>query len=214
MKTDKLTLFGQIEMLCQELEQEFDLIPVARKEKLLLLRDYISRKIEANETPQLIVICTHNSRRSHIGQLWLAIAADYFQLPPIHTFSGGTEDTAFNIRAVRAFQEIGFDIKSKEGAENPIYEVTWKKGMTPYLAFSKKYDSNPNPKEKFAAIMVCTEADVGCPIVQGCDFRLALPYEDPKAFDDTDLEEEKYIERIRQIGREILFSLGRCFNSP
>lgn len=57
--------------------------------------------------------------------------------------------------------------------------------------------------------MVCSSADKGCPIVFGCDFRLSLPYDDPKDFDDTDLEEEKYDERVRQIGREFLFSLSQ-----
>ena len=44
-----------------------------------------------------------------------------------------------------------------------------------------------------------------CPIVAGADFRIALPFEDPKAFDDTPLESEKYTERCRQIGREMLY---------
>ena len=56
--------------------------------------------------------------------------------------------------------------------------------------------------------MVCNSADQGCPIVSGCDFRLSLPYEDPKAYDDTDLESIKYAERCRQIGREMLFVLS------
>ncbi|MBI1226927.1 MAG: hypothetical protein GC192_16975 [Bacteroidetes bacterium] len=154
----------------------------------------------------MVVICTHNSRRSHIGQIWLAVGAEYYQLPEIQTFSGGTEATAFNIRAVRAFQRVGFDISTdKEETENPIYQISWKVGMKPYQAFSKKYEDEPNPKEKFAAVMVCSEADEGCPFVFGCDFRLSLPFDDPKEFDETELETAKYDERVRQIGREMLF---------
>jgi len=168
-------MFEKVENLCEVLEKEFDLIPKERKKKLLSLSDYVSRKIEANETPTLIVICTHNSRRSHIGQLWSAVGADYFNLPEIQTFSGGTEATAFNIRAVRAFQKVGFEISTEEtDSDNSTYQVRWKKGMEPYRAFSKKYDGEPNPKENFAAIMVCSQADEGCPIVVGCDFRLSF----------------------------------------
>ena len=200
--------FKKIETLCKELEQEFDLIPRERKEKLQELSAYIARKIEAEQVPKLVVICTHNSRRSHIGQIWLAVGADYFQLAEIQTFSGGTEATAFNSRAVKAFQQVGFEISTaNENEDNPIYDIRWMKEMKPYQAFSKRFEDAANPKEQFAGIMVCSQADKDCPAVVGCDFRLSLPYDDPKEFDDTEFEEEKYNERIKQIGREILFSL-------
>ena len=210
MEMQKNLISTEVNNLCRELELEFELIPKERKEKLLLLRDYIYQKTEENETSKLVVICTHNSRRSHIGQIWLAVGADYFQLSEIQTFSGGTEATAFNIRAVNAFQRIGFHISAKnKNADNPVYEIKWKEEMQAYEAFSKKYEDAPNPKENFAAIMVCSQADEACPMVFGCDFRLSLPYDDPKDFDNTNLEKAKYDERVRQIGREVLFSLSQ-----
>ena len=211
MNTDQKALNEKIAHGCTQLEAEFDSIPTDRKEKLSKLSNYISTKIMEAQTPKVVVICTHNSRRSHIGQLWLAVGADYYQLPDIHTFSGGTEITAFNSRAVKALQRIGFSISEKEEntTDNPIYHIHWKKGMDPYLAFSKKYPEHPNPKEKFAAVMVCSQADEGCPVVFGCDFRLTLPFEDPKEFDDTAFEAEKYDERVRQIGREMLFVMSQ-----
>lgn len=210
---NEMEITSEIDSFCKELEKEFPVIPKERKEKLLSLKDYILRKFEEHQIPKLVVICTHNSRRSHIGQVWLAVGTDYYQLPEIQTFSGGTEATAFNIRAVNALRKIGFEINTEaSGKENPIYQISWKEGMNPYRAFSKKYDDRPNPKEKFAAIMVCSEADAGCPFVFGCDFRLSLPYDDPKAFDGTDLEEEKYDERVREIGREMMFVLSNVSN--
>lgn len=195
-----------IENFCQELENEFGHITKERKEKLAVLGNYMADKFKENQTPKLVVICTHNSRRSHIGQIWLAVAADYFQLQGIQTFSGGTEATAFNIRAVKAFQRIGFGISTEgKNKDNPIYEIKWSEEMRPYEAFSKKYEDDPNPKINFAAIMVCSQADKGCPMVFGCDFRLSLPYDDPKDFDETEIEELKYDERVRQIGREMLY---------
>ncbi|MBT8220031.1 MAG: hypothetical protein KJP00_09405 [Bacteroidia bacterium] len=158
----------------------------------------------------MTVICTHNSRRSHIGQIWLATGADYYKLPEIQTFSGGTEATAFNPRAVQAMQRLGFEISTSDPeVENPRYHIRWKKDMAPYPAFSKKYEDPPNPTSAFAAIMVCSQADEGCPVVLGSDFRLSLPYDDPKNFDDTNLEKEKYDERAKQIGTEILFALSQ-----
>jgi len=208
MNTQQATLYPKLEAICLALQQEYDLIPSDRKTQLRTLSDYIFRKIQHKEAVKLVVICTHNSRRSHLGQLWLAVGADYFQLPDIHTFSGGTEATAFNIRAVHALQNIGFGIHTEiDGADNPLYDIRWQLDMPAYRAFSKKYEDAPNPDTQFAAIMVCTQADEGCPYVHGCDFRLPLPYDDPKAFDDTPLETAKYEERARQIGREMLFVL-------
>ncbi len=203
-------LFTQLAQYCQLLETEFHLIPSSRQTQLFLLRNYIAQKIANKETPQLIVICTHNSRRSHIGQLWLAIAATYYGLPPMATFSGGTEATAFNSRAVEAFKKTGLAIGTSDvTASNPIYEIKWTSDMPPYLAFSKKYNSAPNPTKKFAAIMVCTHADEGCPLVVGSDFRLSLPYNDPKAFDETPIAAIKYSEKVSEIGREVLFALSK-----
>ncbi len=205
------TLLEKIANTCAELAKEFDLIPVERKQQLQQLSDYFVQKNQQEISPKVIVICTHNSRRSHLGQIWLAVGATYYGLPKIDTFSGGTEATAFNHRAVAALQRIGFEITSKEHITptNPIYEVNWLKEAQPYKAFSTKYDSVPNPSQDFGAIMVCTSADKGCPIVAGADFRIALPFEDPKAFDDTPLESAKYTERCRQIGREMLYVLSQ-----
>ena len=195
--------------LCQALEQEFDDITIERKLKLIELSDFIISRKNEEEIARLVVICTHNSRRSHMGQIWAQVAADYYGIRKIETFSGGTEATAFNPRAVSAFKKVGFDVNTIENDDdNHTYELKWSEDMEAYQAFSKRYDDTPNPSEKFAAIMVCTSADEGCPVITGCDFRLSLPYEDPKAYDDTGLETEMYDERLRQIGREMLF----CFS--
>ncbi len=202
-------MFDHIANYCQQLEEEFDTIPGKRKKELEALSNYISDKYDKGEEPKLIVICTHNSRRSHLGQLWLAVGADYFGLSKIHTFSGGTEATAFNPRAVKAIKKAGFEVTTKElDSMNPKYQIRWNTDMDNYLAFSTRYDEDPNPKSRFGAIMVCTDADEKCPIVMGADFRLSLPYDDPKAFDDTPQESEKYNERCRQIGREMLYTIS------
>ena len=202
-------MYLHVSNLCQELINEWDLIPVERKSQLRQLSDYISRKIQEDTSVHLIVICTHNSRRSHMGQIWLSVAADYYGLDGIRTYSGGTEATAFNIRAVEAFRKLGFRITvSESDNDNHRYGILWSDNMNSSIAFSKRYDASPNPTENFGAIMVCTQADEGCPIIAGADFRLSLPYEDPKAYDYTELETEKYSERTRQIGREMLYAIS------
>ncbi|MEL6559974.1 MAG: protein-tyrosine-phosphatase [Bacteroidota bacterium] len=197
---------------CDEVVKEFDEIPEVRQTDLLKLTQYIRSKFDNDEIPKLIVICTHNSRRSHLGQVWLSVAVRYFGLPNIQTFSGGTEATAFNTRAVAALKNVGFEITDTgRGSSNPTYFIKYDQKTPAYQAFSKKYDSSPNPREGFAAIMVCSEADQGCPVVTGADFRIFLPYDDPKAFDETDIESAKYAERCRQIAREMLFVTSKIY---
>lgn len=204
-------VFPALKNLCDQLTTEFELIPTTRKTQLDKLAGYFSEKYKNGAVPKATVICTHNSRRSHIGQLWISVAAAYYDLPKVETFSGGTAITAFNPRAVKALQELGFEVTTENNqAENPVYQVRWNDGMPPYAAFSKRYDDPPNPLENFAAIMVCTSADEGCPLVAGCDFRMVLPFDDPKAFDDTPLAAAKYEERARDIGREFLYVFGQC----
>ncbi|AXG68772.1 protein ArsC [Kordia sp. SMS9] len=202
-------IFSELLQNIEKLTQNFDSIPSDRKAQLETLSAYIQQKYNDQKTPKLIVICTHNSRRSHLGQLWLAAAADYYKLPAIETFSGGTEATAFHPNAVNAVARIGFKISQLVEAENPIYKILWKEQQYPYHAFSKRFEEPPNPTQAFAAIMVCTEADEGCPLVSGTDFRIALPYEDPKAFDKTPKETEKYDERCQQIGTEMLYVMSK-----
>ncbi len=76
-------------------------------------------------------------------------------------------------------------------------------------AFSKKYDDPFNHNHDFAAVMTCSHADENCPLVSGAVKRMALTYDDPKDFDGTDLESAKYAERVRQIGREILYAFSQ-----
>lgn len=202
-------IFKELQQNIEKLVQQFDTISVARKSQLEQLSAYIQKKYTEKQTPKLIVICTHNSRRSHLGQLWLAVAGSYYGLPKIETFSGGTEATAFHPNAIAAIQRIGFQAKKEAEAKNPIYNIQWQENQEAYQAFSKRFEDTPNPTAAFSAIMVCSEADEGCPFVPGTDFRIALPFDDPKAFDGTSQEAEKYDERCEQIGTEMLYVLSK-----
>ena len=103
-------------------------------------------------------------------------------------------------------EEAGFKISRSSGEDtNPVYEVTFSDDQKPLIAFSKKYNDDENPKKEFAAIMTCSHADKNCPLVAGAEDRIPIPYDDPKDFDNTPQEEEKYMERVREIGRDMLF---------
>ena len=154
------------------------------------------------------MICTHNSRRSHMGQLWLLAASVYYDIAQVETFSGGTEGTAFNPRAVAAMQRAGFEIEKMDENDNPKYKVTLGSNIESQHLFSKKYSHEVNPQKGFAAVMVCSDADEACPIVFGAEHRVAIPFDDPKAFDGTVQEATKYDERCHQIAREMFFVMN------
>ena len=202
MPTTKL--YPSILNLIEELKQEWDLIPEARKNLLQQMAQYLDAKNSTAQAIQLNFICTHNSRRSHISQIWSATAAYYYGLKEAQHFSGGTEATAFNPRAIAAMRRAGFQIEAPE-AVNPHCKVSFANDAAPIVCFSKTFDDPFNPVKGFAAIMTCSDADQNCPFVPGAEKRFALTYEDPKVADDTPAEEAKYDERVRQIGREILY---------
>ena len=192
----------------RRLSNKFDLIPHDRKNLLRELTQFVETKISKHAIINLNFICTHNSRRSHMAQLWAQAAACYYRVPGIATYSGGTEATAFNPRAVDTMIKVGFLIKKTSEGQNPFYDATFSSESPPLRIFSKRYDDPFNPSKDFAAIMTCSHANENCPIVFGAAKRIAITYEDPKDFDGTSREEEQYMERALQIGREMLFAFS------
>lgn len=205
----KMMMYKDVKEFCDARVAEFAEIEAGRKEELGTFANYIAGKVKAGQEIKAIVICTHNSRRSHLGQVWSAVAADYYGIQGFESFSGGTEGTAFYQSAVDALRSQGLTVHKGDEIDNPRYQVKWNAEMAPAVAFSKRFDESPNPTADFAALMVCTSADDACPVVFGADFRLAIPYVDPKAFDGTDQAAEKYEERSRQIAREMLFVFSK-----
>jgi arsenate reductase len=202
-------ILSSIQNTIDKLIQEFNQVPEGRKVIIEQLSEYISKKSKDGETIRLNFICTHNSRRSHISQIWAQTAAHYYGIKNVETFSGGTDATAFNPRAVAAMKQAGFEITIKKDGSNPVYEVRFANDAPPLTIFSKKYDDDFNPKKDFAAIMTCSHADQNCPLVVGATTRIALTYNDPKDFDGTSQEAAKYSERVHEIGTEILYAFSK-----
>jgi arsenate reductase len=204
----KASFYAPVAKNIEAYAKEFDQIPEERKKALKKLALFVETKVKASEKAELIFICTHNSRRSHISQIWAQTAAAYYGVPNVIAYSGGTEATAFNPRAVKAMEDAGFKIKKTIEGANPIYEVRFADDAKAITAFSKKYDGGGNPKSGFGAVMTCSHADHNCPVVAGATVRIATPYDDPKDFDGTPQEAAKYAERVHEIGREVLYAFS------
>jgi len=206
---DKKALNPELTSYINTIKEDFSKIPQDRVEELDKIAAFIQKQVKAGQPVQLTYICTHNSRRSHFGQIWGATAAAYYNIPNVKTYSGGTEASAFNERAVAACERAGFDITKTSEGKNPVYAVSYGTGTEPLKAFSKKYDDACNPQSNFCAVMTCSQADEACPVVKGAAARVAVPYDDPKAFDGTAQETAKYDERCKQIATETLYVFSK-----
>jgi protein-tyrosine-phosphatase len=202
-------LYTAIEKYLSEVAPEGAFIPVERRQALDRLAGFIAERAASARSSRLTFICTHNSRRSQMSQIWAEAAAARFGVPGVETFSGGTEATAFNPRAVAAMRRAGFRIDDPDGGDNPVYRVRFAEGCEPIECFSKIYHQAPNPNLDFCAVMTCSSADAACPIVFGAAGRISLPYDDPGLLDGSDQETAAYDARCRQIASEMLFVFSR-----
>lgn len=176
-----------------------------RKRILQPLIEFISSKISKNEEVRLNFICTHNSRRSHLSQIWAQTMANYYQIENVFCYSGGTEATAMFPKVVETLRNQGFEILKLSETENPVYAVKFAENEHAVICFSKKYNDDFNPKSAFAAILTCDSADENCPIVYGAEARIPIKYEDPKKSDGTPEMNETYFNRSLEIATEMKF---------
>lgn len=185
-------------ILTQEVSKE-------RKAVLQPLVDFIQQKVKDRKPVLINFICTHNSRRSHLAQVWAQAAALHFKISDVHCYSGGTEATALFPAVAETLREAGFHIWKLSEGENPVYAIKCAENALPVIGFSKTYNDAFNPDSDFAAVMTCSQADGGCPFIQGSEKRIPVTFEDPKISDHTPQKAEVYRERSLQIAAEMFY---------
>lgn len=176
------------------------------------LIQYIQEKVDQNAPVSLNFICTHNSRRSHFAQIWAQAMAHHFKVHNVTCYSGGTEATALFPMVAETLINSGFEIQTSEEATNPKHKISFALGADKIIGFSKTFDDEFNPKEKFAAVMTCSHADENCPFVPGTEKRIATTYDDPKEYDHTPIQKEKYHERSMEIAKEMYYVFSKIKN--
>jgi arsenate reductase len=203
MRTTQPTLFPEIENTIKRLKPAT--ISDERKAILKPLTDFIQSNVSSQQEIRINFICTHNSRRSHLSQVWAQTMAHYFNIKNVFCYSGGTEATALFPMAKETLKNTGFQIKTLSEGENPVYSIKYAENEHPIIGFSKKLEDDFNPKSEFAAIMTCSQADGACPFISGAEKRIPITFEDPKAFDATPQQADKYTERSLQIATELYY---------
>ena len=203
MITKETTMLPEIAQLISSLST--DSITEERKQVLQPLIDFIQQKTTANSAIRINFICTHNSRRSHLSQVWAQTMATYFKIKNVNCYSGGTEATALFPMVAETLKNQGFQIQKLSETSNPVYAIKFSENEHPVIGFSKSYEDPFNPTSEFAAVMTCSQADGGCPFIAGAEKRVPITFEDPKAFDNTPQQAEKYAERSIQIATELFY---------
>ena len=203
MSITKPTMFSEIEQVIKGLNPQT--ISTERKAILQPLTEFIQSKVSNQQDIRINFICTHNSRRSHLSQVWAQTLAHYFNVKNVFCYSAGTESTALFPMVAETLRNSGFQIKTISKSENPVYSIKYTYNQHPIIGFSKRLNDDFNPKSEFAAIMTCDSANEACPFVSGAEKRIPITFEDPKAFDNTPQQAEKYNERSLQIATELFY---------
>jgi arsenate reductase (thioredoxin) len=202
------TLLPPLRSYVDEVAGSLDAVPDERKVVLGDIARTIAGRLEDGHDANLTFICTQNSRRSHMSQIWAQTAARYYGLDRVHAYSGGTQETCCNPRTITAMRRAGFTVEDATTGDNPVYLIRYADDRPPIRAYSKRYNTDDNPKEGFIALMTCSAADKSCPVVKGAVARYAIHYVDPKLCDDTPSETTAYNERCREIAREMFYIMS------
>ena len=176
-----------------------------RTSSLMSVSKYIRKKSINKNKVNLVFICTHNSRRSQLAQVWAYVASRYYKLDYIVTFSGGTEVSKFNLNAISSLKRAGLEVKKFNNQKPFFYLVKSSKKDLGLKCFSKKYNSDWNPKNNFISIITCSNADKECPNIVGADKKVFIPYKDPKFSDGSDLKKAIYDQSCFIIAQEMFF---------
>lgn len=208
-RKDDVRLLGSVEQFVSSTVEQLAQIPADRQRELALLTEQAAAVLNDSGQLDLVFICTHNSRRSQMAQVWAQVAATYYQVPGIVTYSGGTEATACNERTVRALQSSGLNVTTRRKGENPVYRVRFAGGLPPLELYSKVYHDQALVLKDYFAVIVCGDAEEKCPVVMGTEHRHVLRYQDPKVADGTTREASTYMERNQQIAREMFYLISQ-----
>jgi arsenate reductase len=105
----------------------------------------------------MLVLCTHNSARSQMGEAWLRYWAQKLDFP-CEVWSAGTEKTLVKPDAITVMQEVGLDLKSH--TSKTLYDL-------------------PDPWNFDLVLTVCDTAAENCPLYPSKTQKLHVSFPDP-----------------------------------
>ncbi|SUJ21173.1 Protein-tyrosine-phosphatase [Sphingobacterium spiritivorum] len=107
------------------------------KGRLQVLIDYVQQQVNHQQQINLHFICTHNSRRSQLAQIWAQTAAAYYRILNVSCYSGGTETTSLYVKVIAILCKQGFQVYKITDGNNPVYAVKYNANALPVIGFFK-----------------------------------------------------------------------------
>ena len=133
----------------------------------------------------------------------------FYGIEKVFCYSGGTKVSAIFPMVAETLQNKGFAVRVISKGDNPVNAIKFAENKHPVIGFSKLYNDDFNPQEEFAAIMTCSKDDGGCPFSSGAEKRIPITFDDPKIYDNTPQQAEKYEERSQQIATEMFYAFSK-----
>ena len=186
---------------------EFDQISYHRRHTLEHLGRLIAKQISGQGNTKIVFVCTHNSRRSQLAQVWSTTAALHFTISGISILSAGTQATEVDQRTIGALDRAGFTWKRSDNP-NPIYTLRIDSTGPTISLFSKTLLDSIEGTEDGIAVMTCSSADLACPTIDWVSSRVSLCYDDPKTSNGTLQESDTYDACCLAISREMLYAFS------
>lgn len=189
-----------------EIESEFDFINLERKQELAKIVNYIIEQKKANQPIKLTFLSKDNTYRSQLSQIWLIVAAQYYQIGGINAFSAGYTPKQFSPKIVGALKRTGLLVEKLKGNQNDTYKISISKRSTPTLAFSKTYSNRLNPTKNYLAVFV---NEVGSAnhsfLANGAVKTIQLPYLTPVDFKKKETDRLAHDEQCRLFAKEMFY---------
>tara|TARA_Y100000385_G_C12818907_1_gene519498 strand:- start:311 stop:757 length:447 start_codon:yes stop_codon:yes gene_type:complete len=148
-----------------------------------------------------------------MAQVWAQCIADDLNLDFLICHSAGTEKSIFHTNAIEALVNRGFVFEKESTPSSQGYGVSWKRGGSSMLCFSKTLADASLPKEDFIAVTTCDDADRECPLIPGATHRISLPFVDPKGSDFSANTHQIYSEKSDEIANQIFYVLSHLLAS-
>jgi hypothetical protein len=189
----------------RDFPKEFRKIPEERRFRLNEMVYFLEGQYQNNAPWQITFISTNESTVGQMAKAWSKAAAYYFGFKNFEPYSGGIKPGEISVRTIVALEKAGFIVYKSHINEVDVYRIKYSFNLEPVIAFPKKINHTKNPGNNFMAVILDGNADLNINNVRGTYDRLFLEYEDPKGYEGSDLENQKFNESCRQVAVEMFY---------
>tara|TARA_Y100001949_G_C15986510_1_gene330879 strand:+ start:2001 stop:2567 length:567 start_codon:yes stop_codon:yes gene_type:complete len=160
-----------------------------RKKRLDNIASVINENL--NKTRSIVFLCTHNSRRSQICEVWGKVFAEIYR-KKININSAGAFKTVVHSQVYESIVKCGLVVDNKK-------EIFFDKKK--FKLNSKTIDSLT--MKNFIAVMTCSNAEKSCPNDPRSIRNIKMFFNDPRIYDETDKMSREYLNTTIYIAEEL-----------